>query len=106
MEYVPHDGYRHTVEGTPVLAQGVGVEQGLGGVFVAAVAGVYHRSIGPLGYPVGGAGHAVPDDQDVGPVRADDLHRVAEALPLAQRGRAGGEGEGVGREPPGGRFER
>ena len=98
--------YPHAVQISPCLPQRVAVEQGLGGVFMAAVSGVDDRGVCPAGQPVGGAGHGVADDYGVGAVGADDLDGVAQALALAERRGAGREGHGVGREAPGGGLER
>jgi len=63
-----------------VLADGVGVEEGLGGVRVGAVAGVDDAGVDAAGEEVGGAGLAVAQDDDVGAVGGEVAGGVEEGL--------------------------
>ncbi len=88
-------------------AHGEGVQQGLGGVFVGAVAGVDDGGVDPVGRgePVRCAGGPVADHDGVRAHRGQRLGGVLEGLALGDRGALGGEVDDVRGQPLGGRFE-
>ncbi len=88
-----------------VLAHAEQVEQALRGVLVLAVAGVDDARLRVGGERLAGAGRRVPHDDDVGRVGAQGDRRVLERLALLDGRAAGLEGQGVGREPLGGKVE-
>src|SRR5690606_33645734 len=80
---------------------GEGVQQGLGGVLVGAVAGVDDGGVDPSGggQPVGGAGGAVPDDDGVDAHGLQGLGGVLQGLALGEAGSFGGEVDDVRGQP-------
>ena len=70
------------VERAEPLAQRVDVEQRLGRVLVLAVAGVDDRGRAPARDELRGADVRRADDDQVGPVGRERLHRVLERLAL------------------------
>ena len=79
----------------PVAAQGEHVEQRLGGMRVAAVAGVDHRRVDPVDDAVGRTGRGVAHDDGVDAHGRDGLHGVAQALALLHRRLRHAEGHDV-----------
>lgn len=88
-------------------AHGEGVQQGLGGVLVGAVAGVDDGGVDPAGgrEPVGGAGGVVADDDRVGAHGLQGQRGVLQGFALGNGRTLRGEVDDVGREPLGGRLE-
>ena len=76
-----------------VLAQGHGVEQGLGGVRVGAVAGVEHGDVGPAGLreALRRARGGVANHEGVRGNRFEGLRGVLERLTFGEGGSRGGE---------------
>ena len=84
MPDITNDCNGHVIEHPSVFAQRVGVEKGLRGMFMTTVSGIYNGGVGPTSYPMGDTSHAVTNDQCVGPVGANHLDCVTEALSLIQ----------------------
>ena len=91
---------------TAMAAQRERVEQSLGGVLVAPVAGVDHAGRAPRRDAVRRAGRGVAHDDRVDTHRVDGLHRVEQALTLLHRRRGDREVHRVGREAPRRGLER
>ena len=89
-----------------VASQREEVEEGLGRVLVAAVAGVDDGGVDPRRDPVRRAGAAVAYDHRVDAHRLDRANGVEEALTLPDRGARRGERHRVGRQALGGGLER
>ena len=68
------------------FADGEGVEQGLRGVLVRAVAGIDDAGLEPLGEELRRAGGAVAEDDDVGVERLKIERCVLERLAFGERG--------------------
>ena len=90
-----------------VAAQREGVQEGLRGVLVGAVARVEDRHVDPsaVGEPLRCARRPVADDERLGAHGHDGLGGVLQGLPLGEGGPSGGEGDDVGGESLGRRFE-
>jgi hypothetical protein len=88
VEHVSDDGHGLPLQRPPALVEGVGVEQGLGGMGMGAVARVHHRAAHLPGDEVRGSGGRVAEDDDVRSERLDVPHRVHQRLALGHaRGR-------------------
>jgi hypothetical protein len=96
---VAEDRDHLTLERAAVEPDRQRVEQRLGRVLVGAVAGVDHRGLEDPRQLVRRAGVAVPDDDEVRLHRLEVAGGVDQRLALLDRRGAGGEVEGVGREP-------
>ncbi len=70
---------------TLVLADGEGIEQRLGGVFMRAVAGIDHRAADLLAEEFHRTGRSVPDDDDVGLHGVEGRRGIDQCLALAHR---------------------
>ena len=87
-------------------ADGERVEQGLGGMLAASVAGIDHRAVHRRRDVCGGAVRLVPDHQYVGPHRVQRLRGVDQALALAHARGGRVEVGDLGAEPLAGDLER
>ena len=82
------------------------VEQGLGRMLAAAVAGIDHRAVHHRRDVGSGAVGLVADDEDVGPHRVERQGGVDQALALAHARGGGMEVGDLGAEPLAGNLER
>jgi hypothetical protein len=89
----------------PLLADGVGVEQGLRGVLVRPVSGVDDRTIAVSGQKMGGARLRVPDDDEIGSHRFQVARGVQQRLALREARCRSGEVDRVGRQTFFGKLE-
>ncbi len=80
---VPPEGDLQSLDAVPLLEERIEVAEGLGGMLVAAVAGVDDRYAGVVGDDLGGAFPRVADDDDVG-VAADYPGGIGDAFALGQ----------------------
>ena len=85
---VAADGDRQPIEPAAAAADGEGVEQRLGGMFVGAVAGVYHRGVHFLRKQGGRAGLVVADHEQVALHGVERAGGIEQGLALVHR--AGG----------------
>ena len=106
VQHVADDGHVHAVEPAHRLADGVQVEQALGGVLVLAVARVDHVGGRPLRRQLRRADLRVADHDDVGAVGVERADGVLERLALVHAGARALEAHRVGGEPLGGQLER
>ena len=103
---VSDDRYVHAVKAAEALANGEGIEEGLGGMLMRAVAGVDDRRRQPVGQHLRRAGILVADDDHVGMHGHQVLRGVDQGLPFFHRGAGDGEVERVGRQALLGDLER
>ena len=105
VENVTEDGDVPTFEFAFAVADRQRVEQGLGGMFVGAVAGVEHRNFQTLSDEFRRAGGSVADHDAVGAHGFESADGIDERFALFQAGGFGLEGHGVRAQPRGGGGE-
>jgi hypothetical protein len=107
VQHVADDGYAQVVEGALVVAQGEHVEQALGRVRAAAIAGVddvdVRRDV--AGDEVAGAGGGVAHDEHVGLHGRQVGHGIEQGFALALRRGVDVQVDHVGGQPLGGDLE-
>ena len=86
MQDVAADRDGQAVDAALVAADGEGVEQGLGRMLVAAVAGIDDRAVDLLRQQLDRARRMVAHDQDVGAHGVERHRRVDQGLALLHRG--------------------
>lgn len=99
---VSDDGYFESIDFSFDFSNGEHIQQGLGGVFMAAVAGVDDGGIDALCEVVGGAGCGMSDDDDVDAHGFDIFCGVDEGFAFGDAGDFCGEFDDVGTESTGG----
>ncbi len=102
---IAEDGDLASGEIAEVLAHGEAIEQGLGRVFVRAVAGVYDGDAEEIAEVLRRSGGAVAEDDKVGVEGLDILGGVAEGFSFNDAAGGGVDGDDVGAEPFRGHFE-
>ncbi len=105
MKDVAADGDDEALDAAFVAADGERVEQGLGRVLVAAVAGVDDRAIDLLREQLNRARSVVAHDEDVGTHGVQRHRSVDQGLALLHRGGADRHVHHVGAEPLAGKLE-
>ena len=107
VQHVAHDGYAQIGEILLVVADGVHVQQTLGGVGMAAVAGIDHMHMRRhmFGDQIGSTGLAVAHDKDVGRHGREIVDGVQQGLALAGRAARNVQVEHVGRQALGRNLE-
>ncbi len=80
---IPPEGYFKSFDIVPFFDDGIEVQQGLGGVLVATVAGIDDRDTGIIGYYFSGAFPRMTDDDDIG-VTTDYFGGIGDAFPFSQ----------------------
>ena len=105
MQNVAADGDDEAFDAPLVTADGEGIEQGLGRVLVAAVAGIDHRAVDLLRQQLDGARRVVAHHQDVGAHGVQRHRGVDQGLALLDRGGGDRHVHHVGAEPLAGELE-
>ena len=107
VQHVAHDGHAQVGKILLVVADGVHVQQALGGVGMAAVAGVDHVHMRRhmLGDQIRGARLAVAHDKDVGRHGREIVYGVQQGFALAGRAARDVQVEHVGRQALGRNLE-
>src|SRR5437764_3650499 len=89
-----------------LFANGVRVEQTLGGMFMRAVAGVDHARTQTLGQELGRAGAAMAQDNDIDMIRFQNLSGVLQSFAFAQARSGGRNVDHVRAQPKSSQLER
>src|SRR5690606_35937205 len=79
-----------------VLPHGEAIEQGLGRVFVRAVAGIEHGNVEEIAEVLRGSGGAVAEDDEIGVEGLDILGGVAEGFSFDHAAGGSIDGDNVG----------
>ena len=99
MQDIADNQYPPSADRAPTLGQGETVEQGLGRVFMHAVAGIDHGQTGRIGEEFRRPGRRMAHNENIRPHRRQGACRIRQALALRCRGRGHGEIDDIGAEP-------